>query len=42
VLELGCGSARVVSGLKAGRIPPQPNRTLTPTHSNPRTIQPMW
>jgi hypothetical protein len=21
----------------AARIPPQPNRTLTPTHSNPRT-----
>ena len=26
----------------AARIPPQPNRTLTPSHSNPRAIQPMW
>ena len=42
VLELGCGSAGVVSGLPAAPIPPQPNRTLTTTHSNPRTIQPMW
>jgi len=25
----------------AARIPPQPNRTLTPIHSNAITIQPM-
>jgi len=28
--------------LPTARIPPQLNRTLNPTHSNPRTIQPMW
>jgi len=51
VLESGCVSAGVVSGLPAEaevvlqpavRVPPQPSRTLTPTHGNPRTIQPMW
>jgi len=26
----------------AARIPPQPNRTLTPTNGNPRTIRSMW
>jgi len=26
----------------AVRTPLEPNRTPTPTHSNPRKIQPMW
>ena len=42
VLGLGCGSARVVSRMPAARIPPQPNRTLTPTYNKWRTKRPMW
>jgi len=39
------GLAGVISGLLAEAqlcFSRQPNHTLTPTHSNPRTIQPMW
>jgi len=38
MLESGCGSVRVVSGLPAEAQP----QYLTPTHSNPRKIRPMW
>ena len=33
---------RVLRLQPAARIPPQTNCTLTPTHSKPRTKQPMW
>ena len=37
---IACKTSRLKQ--PAARIPPQTNLTLTPTHSNPRTIQPMW
>ena len=46
VLEFRCGWVGVVSVLQAAsackRIPLQPNHTETPTHTEPRTIRPMW
>jgi len=48
VLESGCGSAGVVSGLPAEASSGSPDTTPAEphpesnTHSNPRTIQPMW
>jgi len=39
VLELGCGSARVVSGLPAEASASSPDTTLAELHPNPNTQQ---